>query len=166
MMLGLSLSAFTTLHVIISLIAIAAGFLVLYQLLNSQFSPPWTALFLATTVLTSVTGFMFPITGFTPAHGFGIISLVLLAAAIFALYVRHLAGVWRGVYVVTALLSLYLNVFVLVVQGFQKVPALNALAPKGSEPPFAIAQGIVLVAFVVLIYLALKRFRRMGVSAR
>ena len=166
MMLGMSLETFTLVHVIICLIAIAAGFVVLYQLLNSQFNPPWTAAFLATTVLTSVTGFMFPIAGFTPAHGFGIISLVLLAVAIFALYVRHLAGAWRSVYIVTALLSLYLNVFVLVVQGFQKVPVLNALAPKGSEPPFAITQGLVLAVFVWLIYQALKRFRRVGVSAR
>ena len=166
MMLGLSLSAFTTLHVIISLIAIGAGLVVLYQMLNSQFSPPWTASFMAMTVLTSVTGFLFPISGFSPAIGFGIISLVVLAVALYALYGQHLAGAWRWVYVVTALFALYLNVFVLVVQMFQKVPVFNALAPKGSEPPFAVAQGVVLVAFLVLGYLSVKRFRRSGITAR
>ena len=159
MMLGLSFQAFTIIHVIISLIAIGAGFVVLYQMLNSQFSPIWTLVFLAFTILSSVTGFMFPITVFTPALGFGIISLVVLAIAVYALYSRHLAGAWRWTYVVTALFALYLNVFVLVVQAFQKVPALNALAPKGSEPPFAIAQGVLLVAFLALGYRAVTRFR-------
>jgi hypothetical protein len=159
MMLGLSLPAFTILHVIISLIAIAAGLVVFYQMLNSQFSPPLTLLFLVMTILTSITGFMFPISGFTPAIGFGIISLVALALSVYALYSQHLAGAWRWVYAVTALLSLYLNVFVLVVQSFQKISALNALAPKGSEPPFAIAQAVVLVAFLYFGYRAVKRFR-------
>jgi hypothetical protein len=158
MMLGLSLSAFTILHVIISLIAIAAGLVVFYQMLNSQFSPPLTLLFLAMTILTSVTGFMFPSSGFTPAIGFGIISLVALALSVYALYSQHLAGAWRWVYVVTALLSLYLNLFVLVVQSFQKISALNALAPKGSEPPFAIAQAVVLLAFLYFGYRAVKTF--------
>ena len=159
MMLGLSLSAFTILHVIISLIAIAAGLVVFYQMLNSQFSPLWTLAFLAFTLLTSLTGFMFPITVFTPAIGFGILSLIALALSIYALYSRHLAGTWRWVYVVTALFALYLNVFVLVLQSFQKISALNALAPKGSEPPFAIAQAVVLVAFLYFGYSAVKRFR-------
>jgi hypothetical protein len=162
MMLGLSLSAFTILHVIISLIAITAGFVVFYQMLNSQFSPLWTLVFLAFTLLTSLTGFMFPITAFTPALGFGILSMIALPAAIYALYSRHLAGAWRRIYVVTALFALYLNVFALVVQMFQKIPALNALAPKGSEPPFAIAQGVVLVAFLFFGYRAVKKFRTRG----
>jgi hypothetical protein len=162
MMLGLSLQAFTILHVIISLVAIAAGLVVFYQMLNSQFSPVWTLVFLVTTILTSVTGFMFPIAAFTPALGFGIISLVVLAVALYALYSQHLAGAWRWIYVVTALFALYLNVFVLVVQSFQKIPALNALAPKGSEPPFAIAQAVVLAAFLYFGYCAVKAFRTRG----
>ncbi len=161
-MLGLSLQAFTILHVIISLVAIAAGLVVFYQMLNSQFSPVWTLVFLVTTILTSVTGFMFPIAAFTPAIGFGIISLVVLAVALYALYSQHLAGAWRWIYVVTALFALYLNVFVLVVQSFQKIPALNALAPKGSEPPFAIAQAVVLAAFLYFGYCAVKAFRTRG----
>ncbi len=159
MMLGLSLFAFTILHVIISLIAIAAGLVVFYQMLNSQFSPLWTLAFLALTLLTSLTGFMFPITVFTPAIGFGILSLIALALSIYALYSRHLAGAWRWIYVVTALFALYLNVFVLVLQSFQKISALNALAPKGSEPPFAIAQAVVLVAFLYFGYRTVKKFR-------
>jgi hypothetical protein len=158
MMLGLSLSAFTTLHVIISFVGIGAGMVVLYQMVNSKFSPSWTALFLASTVLTSVTGFMFPFSKFLPSHGVGIISLVVLALALLALYGRDLAGGWRWLYVVAAVISLYFNVFVLVVQGFQKVPTLHALAPNGSEPPFAIAQGILLLVFVLLGYLAVRRF--------
>jgi hypothetical protein len=162
MMLGLSLSAFTILHVIISLIAIAAGFVVFYQMLKSQFSPLWTLVFLAFTLLTSLTGFMFPISGFTPGIGFGIISLIALALSIYALYSQHLAGAWRWVYVVTALFALYLNVFVLVVQSFQKISVLNALAPKGSEPPFAVAQAVVLLAFLYFGYRAVKTFRTRG----
>jgi len=161
-MLGLSLQAFTILHVIISLVAIAAGLVVFYQMLNSQFSPVWTLVFLVTTILTSVTGFMFPIAAFTTAIGCGIISLFVLAVALYALYSQHLAGAWRWIYVVTALFALYLNVFVLVVQSFQKIPALNALAPKGSEPPFAIAQAVVLAAFLYFGYCAVKAFRTRG----
>jgi hypothetical protein len=162
MMLGLSLSAFTILHVIISLIAIGAGLVVFYQMLKSQFSPLWTLVFLASTLLTSLTGFMFPITVFTPAIGFGVLSLIALALSVYALYSRHLAGAWRWVYVVTALFVLYLNMFALVVQLFQKISALNALAPKGSEPPFAIAQAVVLVAFLFFGYRAVKKFRTRG----
>jgi len=106
-----------------------------------------------------VTGFMFPFTGFLPSHGVGVIALVILAVSLLALYAFRLAGAWRSVFVVSALISLYLNVFVLVVQGFLKVPALNALAPQGSEPPFLIAQIVVLAIFVGLIVLAVKRFR-------
>lgn len=153
------LSAFTILHVIVSLVAIASGLFVAYQMLNSQFSPIWTLVFLATTALTSITGFISPISGFTPGMAFGIVSLVALAVAIYALYMRHLAGAWRWIYVVAALAALYLNVFVLVTQSFQKIPALNALAPKGTEPPFVVAQGIVLLAFVWLGYVAVKKFR-------
>ena len=160
MMLGLSLETFTTVHVIISLVGIAAGVVVLFGLLNGKSSGGWTALFLGATVLTSVTGFMFPFAKFLPSHGVGLISLAVLALALFALYGQHLAGAWRWIYVVAAVTSLYLNVFVLVVQAFLKVPAMHALAPNGSEPPFAIAQGVVLVVFVALGYLAIRRFHR------
>ena len=159
MMLGLSLSTFTTVHIIISLIAIATGFVVLAGMLSGKSQAGWVGLFLSTSVLTSVTGFMFPFTEFLPSHGVGVIALVILAVSLLAFYAFHLAGAWRSIFVVSALISLYLNVFVLVAQGFLKVPALNALAPQGSEPPFLIAQIVVLAIFVGLIVLAVKRFR-------
>jgi hypothetical protein len=144
----------------ISIVGIAAGFGVMYGLLNGPWNGPWTAVFLLFTVLTNVTGLMFPFNGFLPSHAFAILSLILLAVAIFALYVKHLAGPWRTTYVVTAMLSLYLNVFVLLAQMFNKVPLIKALAPNGSEPPFGITQGLVLAVFIWLIYAAAKRFRR------
>src|SRR6266850_5210524 len=157
MMLGLT--TFTQVHVVISLIAIVSGFVVAFGLLTAKRFDRWTALFLATTVATSVTGFFFPFHGVTPAIGVGIISLVLLAIAIFARYGRKLAGAWRWIYVVTAMTALYLNVFVLIVQLFQKVPALKALAPTQSEPPFLVAQLVALVLFVVLTIFAAIKFR-------
>ncbi|HYI29088.1 MAG TPA: hypothetical protein VD863_14715 [Bradyrhizobium sp.] len=159
MLLGLSLETFTLVHVLISLVGIGAGFGVLFGLLHSMASGGWTMLFLASTVLTSVTGFMFPFAGFLPSHGVAAISVVLLVIALFALYGRHLGGPWRWVYVVTAVLALYLNVFVLVVQLFLRVPALNTLAPKGAEPPFAITQGIVLLVFIALTIAGAIKFR-------
>jgi hypothetical protein len=158
MILGLSIPDFTTLHVVISLIAIASGIVVVWGLLRSQRLPALTALFLVTTILTSVTGFFFPAAMVTPAQIVGVISLAVLAAAVFALYLFHLNGRWRWIYVVAALLALYLNVFVLVVQGFQKVPVLNALAPNGNEPAFIVAQTLVLLLFAWLGYLAISRF--------
>src|SRR5580704_3252232 len=121
--------------------------------------PVTSALFLGTTVLTSVTGFLFPIHGFTPALGVGILSCAILAIALFAFYVKHLMGAWRWIYAVTAIASLYLNVFVLIVQSFIKVAALNALAPTQSEPPFAMTQGVVLVIFIVIGLIAAVNFR-------
>jgi MFS family permease len=161
MVLGLSLSTFTLLHVIISLVAIASGFLVMFGLLGSNRMSGMTALFLATTILTSATGFLFPFTQLLPSHMIGIISLVLLAIAVFALYGKRLSGAWRWVYAVTAMLSLYLNVFVLVIQSFVKVPALHALAPSvpPAEPPFLVVQGMVLLFFVIVIVGAARRFR-------
>jgi len=159
MMFGMSLATFTFLHVLISLIGIASGLAVMYGLLNGRPLDRLTAIFLVFTVLTSVTGFGFPFTQLLPSHKVGIISLVLLAFAIPARYVFHLAGPWRLTYVVTAAMSLYLNCFVLVVQLFMKVPALNALAPTQKEPPFLIAQLIVLALFIGLTILAAKRFR-------
>ena len=121
--------------------------------------PVTTALFLFTTALTSVTGFLFPIHGFTPALGVGTVACVILAVALFALYKEHLVGAWRWIYVITAVASLYLNVFVLVVQSFVKVSALNALAPTQSEPPFAITQAVVLAIFILIALIAVVKFR-------
>lgn len=151
--------AFTQFHVAISLVGILSGLIVLYGLLKSDRMPRMTLLFLVTTVLTSVTGFFFHRDHIMPSHIVGIISLVFLGVTMLALYAYHLRGFWRAVYVIGAVISLYLNVFVLVVQLFQKVPALHAFAPNGNEPPFAIAQGCVLLVFIVLGVLAVKRFR-------
>jgi hypothetical protein len=161
MILGMSLAAFTKLHVIISLIGIVSGIVVMFRLLGSRRTPGWTALFLFTTILTSATGFLFPFTQLLPSHMVGILSLVLLAIACLALYGMNLAGPWRWIYVVTAMVSLYLNIFVLIIQGFLKVPALHALAPSvpPAEPPFAVAQGLVLLFFILVIIGAVRRFR-------
>jgi hypothetical protein len=158
LVLGVSLATFTLVHVILSLIGIAAGLVVLFGMLAAKRLEGWTALFLITTILTSVTGFFFPVAGFMPSHAVGIISLVFLAAALMARYVGGLAGGWRVIYVVSATVALYLNVFVLVVQGFQKVAFLKALAPTQSEPPFLIAQLAVLVIFIGLGVLATRAF--------
>jgi hypothetical protein len=158
MILGMSLATFTAVHVILSLIGIAAGLVVFWGMLGAQRLPGWTALFLATTVLTSVTGFMFPFKHFGGPHAFGVISLVALPVAILGLYTYKLAGSWRWLYVVCALLSLYLNVFVGVVQAFQRLAPLKRLAPTQSEPPFAVAQLLVLLLFVVFGVRAVKRF--------
>jgi hypothetical protein len=159
MILGMSLATFTTLHVVISLIAIVAGILVMFGLLGSNPMSGLTGLFLLFTILTSVTGFLFPFTQLLPSHMIGILSLVLLAIACIALYGMQLSGAWRAIYVVTAMISLYLNIFVLIFQGFLKVAALKALAPTQSEPPFLAIQGIVLAFFVIVIIGATRRFR-------
>ena len=158
MILGMSVATFTLVHVIISLIAIAAGFVVMGGLVSSKRLPGTTAVFLFFTILTSVTGFFFPITKIGPPHIFGVVSLVLLVFTVYGLYGRHLMGAWRPVYIVTALIAQYLNVVVLIVQSYQKVPALHVYAPNGNEPPFAITQGLALVLFVVVGWLALKKF--------
>ena len=161
MVLGMSLSAFTTLHVVISLIGIVAGIIVMFGMLGSNPMPGLTAIFLLFTILTSVTGFLFPFKGVTPADVVGALSLLLLAIACIAFYIMKLSGGWRWIYVVTALISLYLNVFVLVIQSFLKIPALSAVAPGNppSGPVFAVVQGIVLVFFVLMIIGAVRRFR-------
>jgi hypothetical protein len=153
------LRAYTIIHTLISLIGIFTGLIVLFGLLAGKRLDGWTKWFLITTVLTSVTGFFFPFHGVTPAIVVGVISLVVLAVAIIARYVRRLAGSWRWIYVVTVMVALYLNVFVLIVQLFQKVPALKALAPTQSEPPFAVTQLVVLALFVVLTIMAAIKFR-------
>jgi uncharacterized membrane protein SirB2 len=158
MIFGMSISAFTSFHVILSLVGIFAGLVVVFGMFGSKKLDGWTALFLATTVLTSVTGFFFPRDQILPSHIVGIISLVVLAIALFALYARHLTGPWRWIYVVSAVVALYLNVFVGVVQAFQKLPVLTSLAPTQSEPPFLIAQLVVLAIFIVLGIVAVRSF--------
>ena len=159
MILGMSVGTFTVLHVIITLIAIGSGLIVVGGMFASHRLPVTTALFLFTTALTSVTGFLFPIHGFTPALGVGILACVVLAVTLFALYKEHLVGTWRWIYVIAAVASLYLNVFVLVVQSFVKVSALSALAPTQTEPPFAITQAAVLAIFFLITLVAVVKFR-------
>jgi hypothetical protein len=159
MIFGMSIYTFTLLHTIISLIGIATGLVVVYGLLNNNKMESWTAAFLLTTVLTSVTGFGFPFSRLLPSHIVGIISLVVLAPAILAYYWFKLAGFWRLVYIVCGLIALWFNCFVAVAQAFMKIPALSALAPTQGEPPFLIAQIVVLIIFIVLGFLAVRRFR-------
>jgi hypothetical protein len=161
MVSGMSLATFTLGHVIISLIGIVAGILAMFGMLGSNRMPGMTAIFLLTTILTSATGFLFPFEGFKPSYAVGALSLVLLAIACIALYGMKLSGAWRGIYVVTALLSLYLNVFVGVIQSFLKIPALTAVAPGNppSGPVFGVVQGVVLVFFILMIIGAVRRFR-------
>ena len=165
MVFGVSLETYTLIHVVISLIGIASGLIVLFGLLAGKSLKGLTALFLVSTVLTSVTGYGFPFHKLLPAHIVGAISLVVLLIAILALYSFRLAGAWRWIYVVTASIALYLNVFVLVVQAFLKVAALKAAAPTQSEPPFLMAQLAVLAIFIVLTIFAVKRFHAQPASA-
>jgi hypothetical protein len=155
---GIPTSLFLQIHVFISLIGMLSGFIVLYGLLTGRPFGGWTALFLGTTILTSITGFPLPPFGFSPGRAVGAISLVLLAVAVLALYAFRLAGAWRWVYIATVAAALYFNVFVGVVQAFQKLSFLKPLAPTQSEPPFLIAQLAVLAAFVVLGVLAVIKF--------
>jgi hypothetical protein len=158
MILGMTLSTFTLFHVVLSLLGIASGFIVVYGLVTGKRLHGWTAFFLLTTVLTSATGFLFPFQHLLPSHIVGVFSLLVLAVAIIALYARRLQAGWRRTYVVCAMVALYLNCFVAVVQAFLKVPALHAIAPNGNEPPFLIAQLILLAVFVVLTIVGVKRF--------
>ncbi len=153
------LQIYTIIHVLISLIGIFSGLIVLFGMLANKRLDGWTSWFLIATVLTSVTGFFFPFHGFTPAIGVGIISLVMLAIAIFARYSRQMAGVWRWIYIITAVIALYFNVFVLVVQAFLKIPSLHALAPTQTEQPFKATQLVVLAFFVLLGVIALVRLQ-------
>jgi hypothetical protein len=164
MVLGLSLATYTLIHVIISLAGIVSGLVVMCGLLTANPMKGWTALFLITTVLTSVTGFGFPFMGVTPAIILGVLSLIVLAAAIVARYPLGMAGIWRKVYVISASVALYFNVFVLVVQSFEKVPALKAAAPTQKEAPFAITQLAVLAFFAVVTTLAVRRSRGMPIE--
>ena len=159
------LSAFTLFHVALGLVGILSGFVVVGGFLTAKRRNSWTALFLLSTVLTSVTGFLFPFHKFLPSHAIGIVSLLVLAVAIPALYVFHVAGPWRRTYVISAVIALYLNVFVLIAQFFMKIPALKALAPTQSEPPFLGTQVVVMLIFIVLGFLAAKRFPAEAVHA-
>ena len=152
------LELFTAFHVLISLIGILSGFVAIAGMVRSKPLDWWTDLFLVTTVATSVTGFLFPFNGFTPAIGTGIISMIVLTLAIVALRVKYLQGPWARTYAITAVMAQYFNFFVLIVQSFRRVPVLHALAPTESEPPFAIAQLVALIAFVALGYAATRGF--------
>ena len=160
------LTIYTIVHMLISLIGIFSGLVMLSAWLGGYRPEGWTKLFLITTILTSVTGFGFPFHGFTPAIGVGIISLVVLAIAVYARSSRQLLGAWRWVFVVTAVMALYFNCFVLVVMAFRRVPALHALAPTESEPPFQQTQLVVLVLFILLGIIAVRRFRLNAIAAK
>lgn len=159
MILGMSLSTFTLVHVLLSLVGIGAGLVAMVGLLIRKRMDGWTARFLITTVLTSITGFFFPFHKITPGIIIGVLSIIALAIAIYSRYVRRLSRPWRWTYVVNAQLALYFNVFILIVQAFEKTPALKALAPTQTEPPFVIAESIALLFFMVVSTLAVIKFR-------
>jgi hypothetical protein len=157
--------AFTLFHVVLSLVGIFSGFVVALGMLNSKRLDGWTALFFFTTVGTSVTGFLFPFHHLMPSHILGLISLVTLSVTLFARYPRHLGGAWCRVYAGGAVLSLYLNFFVLIAQAFAKIPDLKAIAPTQSEPPFLVSESVALVFFVILGIAAAVRFRPDGLDS-
>lgn len=164
MILGMSASTYTLLHVLLSVVGIVSGCMVMYGLLTRKRLNGWTALFLTSTVATSLTGFGFPFDHLLPSHKVGIVSLVALGFAIIGRYIFRLAGAWRGIYVISSAVALYLNVFVGVVQAFLKVPALNAIAPNQTEPPFLLTQLVVVTVFGVLAILAATKFRNDSVG--
>lgn len=159
MVLGMSLQSFTLVHVVISLIGIVSGLLVIYGFLRAKPMPSGTVIFLTSTILTSLTGFLFPFEKVLPSHILGILSLVFLAGALIGRYAMHMAGAGRPLYVICAVIAEYFNVFVLVVQSFMKVPALHALAPTQKEPPFAGTQLAVLALFIALGVFSVRNFR-------
>ena len=159
MVLGMSLAAFTTLHTIISLIGIASGVIAVAGMLKSRRLNGWTTLFLVTTALTTITGFLFPFTEILPSHIVGAVSLVALCVVFVALYVKHMEGAWRLIYVAGAVFVLYLNTFVGVVQSFQKLAFLKPLAPTQAAAPFVIAQAVVLFVFIVVGIAVARKFR-------
>jgi hypothetical protein len=152
-------TTFSFVHAMISLIGIGSGLIAMVGLLAGQRLDRWTGIFLSATIATSVTGFGFPFVRLLPSHVFAIISLIVLALAVYARYVRHMENGWRSTYVISAVVALYLNVFVLVVQLFAKLPSLTGLAPTQSEPPFLLAQSVVFGLFVALGVIAVLRFR-------
>jgi len=165
MILGMTKSTFTLLHVLLSLVGIGSGLIVVFGMLTGRRLNSWTAIFLSTTVLTSITGFLFPIKHLGPAHKIGVASLILLALAIVARYAFHLAGAWARTYVLAAMTALYFNVLIAVAQAFMKVPVLKALAPTRKDPPFLVAESLVLALFIALTILAAKRFRGDSIRA-
>jgi uncharacterized membrane protein SirB2 len=165
MVLGMTLSTFTLVHVLLSLAGLGSGLIVVFGMLAGKRFDGWTAIFLITTVLTSVTGFLFPVEHLLPSHIVGIISLVVLAVAIVARYALHMAGAWRSIYVVSAVLALYLNSFVAVAQSFLKIPPVHALAPTQKEPPFLVAQLVVMAVYIVLGFFAVKKFHAQRLAA-
>ena len=156
--LGMSLAQFTHLHVALSLMGILAGLIVLLGMLGSEQLNAITALFVLTTALTSLTGFLYPFHGITPGIVIGILSLIVLLAAILARYTFNYAGKWRWIYVVSTITALWFNVFIFIVQSFEKIPSLHAMAPTGTEAPFKITQIVVLLTFIVLGIRAVKKF--------
>jgi hypothetical protein len=158
MILGMSIANFTAFHVALSLVGIVSGFLVIIGMLSNRSLPGWTALFLITTIATSVTGFLFPSTAIDPAQVVGIISLLVLGTALIARYTYHLVGIARGAYIIAVLLAQWLNSFVAVVQSFQKIPLVHALAPTQKEPPFLIAQVALMLLMVLLGVVALRKY--------
>jgi len=165
MIFGISTATYTFVHVVLSLVGIGSGFAVLFGLLVGKRLEGWTALFFTTTAATSLSGFGFPFQKLTPGQIIGVISLAVLMVAILARYSLHLTGAWRRTYVIAVLVALYLNVFVAIVQAFEKIPALKALAPTQSEPPFLVAQLLVLAAFIAVGVLATKRFQTQQAAA-
>jgi hypothetical protein len=159
MILGMSTALFTGIHVLLSLAGIATGFIVLFGMIRGNRLPSWTAWFLISSILTDVTGFLFPFKGITPAIILGVLSLVVLLVASIAYYVKRLAGTWRARYVISAAVALYFNVFVLLVQSFEKIPDLKAIAPTQASPVFGITQLIALGLLVILTVMAFRRFR-------
>lgn len=157
--MSFDLATFTLVHVVLSLVGIGSGLVVLVGLIDGKRLDAWTAVFLISTAATSLTGFGFPFEHVLPSHVVGVISLLVLAMAGLARYPRRLAGVWRRVYVIGAVVALYLNVFVLVVQAFLKAPALKSMAPTQTEPPFLVSQLVVLALFIVLGIVAVRGFR-------
>jgi hypothetical protein len=165
MILGMSVHTFTVLHVALSVLGLVGGVAVVFGLLNDIPLPRSTALFVAATIATSAGGFLFRSASFGPPHVIGVISLIVLTAAVAALYIYRLAGAWRSVYVAAAVLALYLNAFVGIAQAFDKIPALHARAPTGSEPPFLLAQAVVLGLFVFVAVLSLRKSRASSLAA-
>jgi len=155
----MTVSTFTVVHVLISLLGIVSGLVVMYGLLTANRLERWTTLFLVSTAATNITGFLFPFKGVTPGIVIGVLSLILLAVAVIGRYALNLNGAWRPIYIVAASVALYFNVFVFVVQSFEKIPQLRSLAPTQKEPPFEVAQLLVLLIFVIVTGFALKRFR-------
>jgi hypothetical protein len=159
MILGMSTGLFTGIHVLLSLVGIATGFIVMFGMIGGKKLPSWTAWFFVTNILTDVTGFLFPFKGITPGIIIGALSLVVLAVAMIGYYIQRLTGGWRARYVICAAVALYFNVFVLIVQSFEKIGALKAIAPTQSAPPFGIAQLCALGLVVLLTILAFRRFK-------